>query len=78
MGALRLISTARMPNSRIWMVAPEAYQKGPDMPYCHATLELQIGEGGGKRGVSSSVGEWVSSKSRVRNAAGRTGGPGQG
>jgi hypothetical protein len=22
------------------MVAPEAYQKGPETPYCHATLEL--------------------------------------
>jgi hypothetical protein len=43
-GALRLISTARMPNSSTWMVAPEAYQKGPETPYCHATLELREGE----------------------------------
>ena len=30
---------ARMAKSRIWMVAPEAYQNGPETPYCHATLE---------------------------------------
>ena len=32
-GALRLISMARMPNSRICIVAPAAYQKGPLTPY---------------------------------------------
>ena len=31
-GALRLISMARMPNRMIWMVAPAAYQNGPDTP----------------------------------------------
>ena len=39
-GALRLISMARMPNRMIWMVAPAAYQNGPDTPYLYATLEL--------------------------------------
>ena len=52
LGALRLISTARIPNSRIWMVAPEAYQKGPLMPYCQATLELRTRDGGGAGGRS--------------------------
>jgi hypothetical protein len=32
-------SMARMPKSKTWMVAPLAYQKGPDTPYCHATFE---------------------------------------
>jgi hypothetical protein len=26
-------SMARMPKSRIWMVAPAAYQKGPETPF---------------------------------------------
>ncbi len=39
-GARRLISMARMPKSRTWIVAPEAYQKGPLTPYCQATFEL--------------------------------------
>ena len=38
-GARRLTSMARMPKRRIWTVAPAAYQKGPVMPYCHATFE---------------------------------------
>ena len=37
--ARRLISMARMPKSKTWIVAPLAYQNGPDTPYCHATLE---------------------------------------
>lgn len=39
-GALRLISMAKTPNSSTWTVAPDAYQNGPDTPYCHATFEL--------------------------------------
>ena len=31
-GHLRLISMARMPKRSTWIVAPEAYQKGPEMP----------------------------------------------
>ncbi len=38
-GALRLISTARMANSSTCTVAPLAYQKGPDTPNLKATLE---------------------------------------
>ena len=38
-GHLRLTSMARMPKTRTWIEAPEAYQKGPVMPYCHATLD---------------------------------------
>ena len=29
----------RYPNKMTWIVAPEAYQKGPETPYCQATLE---------------------------------------
>ncbi len=39
-GAFRLTSMARMPKRMIWMVAPAAYQNGPDTPYLYATLEL--------------------------------------
>jgi len=39
LGARIFTSMARMPKSRIWRVAPDAYQKGPVMPYCHATLD---------------------------------------
>merc|ERR1719181_133821 len=39
LGARRLTSMARMPKMSTWMEAPEAYQKGPVMPYCQATLE---------------------------------------
>ena len=38
-GALRLTSIASTPKSSTWMDAPAAYQKGPEMPYCHATLD---------------------------------------
>merc|ERR1719158_783206 len=38
-GALRFISMARMPKRRTWIVAPLAYQKGPETPYVHATFE---------------------------------------
>mmetsp|Transcript_6648 Transcript_6648/g.16510 ORF Transcript_6648/g.16510 Transcript_6648/m.16510 type:complete len:202 (-) Transcript_6648:193-798(-) len=38
-GALRLTSTARIANSSTWMVAPAAYQRGPDTPYLNATFE---------------------------------------
>merc|ERR1719390_169855 len=38
-GHLRLISMARMAKSSTWIVAPDAYQKGPDTPYDQATLE---------------------------------------
>ena len=38
-GHLRLISTASTAKSSTWMVAPLAYQKGPDTPYWKATLE---------------------------------------
>ena len=31
-GHLRLTSMARMPKTRTWIEAPEAYQKGPEMP----------------------------------------------
>jgi hypothetical protein len=31
--AFRLTSMARTPKRRIWTVAPDAYQKGPEMPY---------------------------------------------
>merc|ERR1719482_2097487 len=39
LGAFRLTSMARIPKSMIWMVAPEAYQKGPETPYWKATLD---------------------------------------
>jgi len=39
LGALRLISIAIIPKRSTWMEAPEAYQNGPDTPYCQATLE---------------------------------------
>merc|ERR1719337_347908 len=38
-GHLRLISIARMPKRSTWMVAPEAYQKGPETPSCQALLD---------------------------------------
>ena len=38
-GHLRLISTASTAKSSTWMVAPAAYQKGPEMPNWNATLE---------------------------------------
>ena len=38
-GHLRLISIAKMANNNTWMVAPEAYQKGPDTPKAKATFE---------------------------------------
>ncbi len=38
-GHLRLISMARIAKRSTWMVAPEAYQKGPEMPKEYATLE---------------------------------------
>jgi hypothetical protein len=38
-GARRLTSTAIMENKMTWIVAPAAYQNGPDMPYLNATLE---------------------------------------
>lgn len=38
-GHFLLIWMARMANSKTWMVAPDAYQKGPDTPKDHATLE---------------------------------------
>lgn len=37
LGALRFSSIARVANSRICTVAPEAYQKGPETPYLYAT-----------------------------------------
>ena len=37
--ALFLTWMAKTPKRRTWIVAPEAYQKGPDTPYCHATLD---------------------------------------
>ena len=39
-GAFILIWTAKIPNRMIWIVAPPAYQKGPDTPYWYAWLEL--------------------------------------
>ena len=38
-GHLRLISIARIPKRSTWMVAPAAYQKGPEMPKFHATFD---------------------------------------
>mmetsp|Transcript_32219 Transcript_32219/g.104695 ORF Transcript_32219/g.104695 Transcript_32219/m.104695 type:complete len:218 (+) Transcript_32219:2081-2734(+) len=38
-GHLRLISIARMPKRSTWIVAPDAYQNGPDTPKFHATLD---------------------------------------
>ena len=38
-GAKRLTWIARMPKRSTWMVAPEAYQKGPETPYWNATFE---------------------------------------
>merc|ERR1719389_105850 len=37
--ARRFTSMARMPKRRTWIVAPDAYQKGPETPYVHATFE---------------------------------------
>lgn len=48
-GALRLISTARMANSRTCTVAPAAYQNGPETPYLYATLALCKIKGGGSQ-----------------------------
>lgn len=40
LGALSLTCSARIAKSRTWIVAPLAYQKGPDTPNFHATLLL--------------------------------------
>ena len=39
MGDLRFTSMARTPKSSTWMDAPAAYQKGPEIPKFHATLD---------------------------------------
>jgi hypothetical protein len=38
LGALSLTCRARMAKRRTWMVAPAAYQNGPDTPYFQATF----------------------------------------
>jgi hypothetical protein len=40
LGARLFSSIATVANSRIWTVAPAAYQSGPETPYRKATLEL--------------------------------------
>lgn len=40
LGARLLSSMAILANNRIWTVAPEAYQNGPDTPYLYETAEL--------------------------------------
>ena len=41
-GARTFTWMAKMANRSTWIVAPAAYQKGPDTPYCkHSTLLLR-------------------------------------
>ena len=54
-GARRLSSIARMPKRSTWIVAPDAYQNGPETPNCHATFDDWR-----RVAAHCSVGMWVS------------------